>query len=186
MGRPPGSRNKTTKPPKAATFKIKKPRKNKTPKAQATASESSEAADKPKMPNENQAVALARRMDSFLTQSKELGETKKDVIDKAVETQHFNRAALGAALAWRRRAKKDPAKFSLEFSHFLFYVECLKLDQIANENRGLPLDDGGDDGQIDLEEAIEAVPSTGRLRIVPGAAAPEAEVPPAPSDEEAA
>jgi hypothetical protein len=188
MARPKGSKNK----PKGEKVTTKTKAKAK-PKARPAASASSEVVEaSSKMPNKSQILGLAKRLDSYATQAKDLGESKKEMVDRAVETQHFNKAALGAALAWRRRAKKDPAKFSLEFAHFLAYIDDLELDRIANEARGLNLegdeDEAEDDGQVDLEEAIEAAPARG-LRVVPGPAAPESdfEIPPAPgSDEEAA
>jgi DNA polymerase III delta subunit len=149
-GRPKGSRNKSKSQPAAAA-------------EQAKLSPSSDAAQAFKKPSTNQVKALAKRMDSFATEAKESSDLKKEAISKAVETQHFNRAALSAAMAWRRRAKKDPVKFSTEFAHFLAYIDDLELDQIANESRGLDLD-GDEDGDM---EVVDETPRTS-LRMVPG------------------
>lgn len=191
MARPKGSKNKVKSDaaPKSAAKKRGRPAKAKAAATEPVPSSPSSDADY-KRPNKEQVTRMAKRIDSFATDAGNLSDMKKETLAKAVETQHFNRTALMQALAWRRRAKKDPVKFSLEFAHFLSYIDDLELDKIANENRGFDLEDGEDDGQTDLEEAIDAAPAQSGLRIVPGPAAPTEEgfeIPPAPaSDEEAA
>ena len=131
--------------------------------AQPASSPSSDANLEFKKPSSGQVETLAKRLDSIAREAKDLGETKKEIFDKAVETQHFNRTAISKALDWRKRAKKDPAKFSIEFAHFLSYVDDLKLGELANDNRGLAIngedDEGaGDEGaaQTNLVDAIAA------------------------------
>ena len=175
MARPKGSKNKPKAEghaPKLAAKKRGRPAKAKAAATEPVPSSPNSDADY-KRPNKDQVVRMAKLIDSMIVDSQAVGERKKELIAKSVETKHFNRTALMQALAWRRRAKKDPVKFSLEFAHFLSYIDDLELDKIANENRGFDLEDGEDDGQTDLEEAIDAAPAAqSGLRIVPGPAAP--------------
>lgn len=154
MPRPKGSKNRPkdeTAPPKARKPRAAKPAKATPPEATAAPAASSPSsatgtAAEFKRPNSDQTRALAKKLDAIERASKGTREAKKDEIDKAVETQHFNKVALGKALDWRKRAQKNPAAYAIEFAHFLSYVDDFELGEIADQNRGLAINGENDPG----------------------------------------
>jgi hypothetical protein len=181
MSRTPGSKNKP-KDPTAA----KKPRKAKAPKAAAQPSSQSSGAAEFKKPSPDALVKLVKQVCSRAADQKTLGMQSKELIDKAAETQGLNKKAFGIARSLWKMGQDSPEKLAITLPHLLAYIDDLQLAEIADENRGLPIN-GEDDGQTDLEEAIAE--TTGaesgdfydsqansapphRLSIVPGPNAP--------------
>jgi len=138
MGRPPGSRNKTTKDQKPP----KKPRKTKAKAAPAASSQSSaETLSNSKKPTADQVVWLVNELEMIDNKKGLFSESAKEIVDNAVETKHFDKPALAMARKLYKMAQKEPEKFAVTFPHLLAYCEDLGLDYIANDARGLPLGD---------------------------------------------
>jgi hypothetical protein len=130
-------------------------------------------------------------------ESRSISQAVGEKIAKAVETQHFDKKALGYAKGLYQMAQNRPEAFAVTLPHLLAYIDDLDLVNVANNARGLAIngeDDDGDDpddgDQVDLEDAIadapDEQPATGaspRLSIVPGSNAPTADVPSAPEAE---
>lgn len=168
MARPKGSKNR----PKDDTASKPKGRKAKEKPAETARTAATSGNAEFARPTKDQVIRLTKRLDTVATSADDIRSSKKDLLDKAIETQHFNRAALSAALAWRKRAKKDPEKFSVEFAHFLSYVDDLELDKLANDARGFDLEPPAEDAPAAEEGEQSPAP---RLSVVPGPAAPDAE-----------
>jgi len=207
MGRTKGSTNKP-KDPNAP----KKPRKTRAAKApeapktetRPTSSPASASGQGFKKPTADQVQRLVKSIVSMGNESRSISQAVGEKIAKAVETQHFDKKALGYAKGLYQMAQNRPEAFAVTLPHLLAYIDDLDLVNVANNARGLAIngeDDDGDDpddgDQVDLEDAIadaiadapDEQPATGaspRLSIVPGSNAPTADVPSAPRNEDAA
>ncbi len=170
------ARTKSTEP------KTRKPRK---PKAEAAppASSQGSATSTFKKPPAEAVVKLVKRLANYKKDAQAISGTIGEAIAKAVETQHFDKKALGIVKGLYQMSINRPEAFAITLPHLLAYIDDLGLDQVANEARGMDLD-SEDDDESEQSESPAGKPG---LRIVPGAAAPgESEVPSAPTNDEAA
>ena len=87
-----------------------------------------------------------------------------ELVAKAVENQHFDKVALGMARKLYKMAKDRPERFAITLQHLLSYIDDLELDRIADQNRGLPLDDEA--GADEAGETADDAPKPG-LSVVP-------------------
>lgn len=153
---------------KSAKAEAKKPRKprgpNKAKAASAPASTSTGSATFKKPPAEA-VKKLVKRLANISTEQKRIGLSAKEVTDVAVETQHFDRVALGVARKLWKLAKDKPEAFAITLPHLLAYIDDLELDKIADEARGLPIN-----GEPEDDETADEAPASGKsspLRVVP-------------------
>jgi hypothetical protein len=175
MARPKGSTNKP-KTPKTAKAKPEA-----APEAQATASVGSASGFSAsfKKPSKDEVKRLVNRLEGYKADQKQIGDTAKEALDKAVETKHFDRTALGMVRTLFRMGKKKPEKLAITLPHLLSMIDDLELDKIADAHAGMDLDGEPDDdapqGQTDQPN-----PMVGGLKIVPKGD-DESDVPAAPA-----
>ena len=62
---------------------------------------------------------------------------------EAVDKRGVHQRAFKAALAFYKRARKDPASFAIEIQHFDHYLECLGVDDMIAKEPTLPIDVDG-------------------------------------------
>jgi hypothetical protein len=182
MARTKGALGKAPKKPR----KSRKTAEASQPESQPTSSQSSGAAEF-KKPSPDALQKLVKQVCSRAADQKSLGMESKELIDKAAETQGLNKKAFGIVKALWKMGQDAPEKLAITLPHLLAYIDDLKLPEIADQNRGLPIN-GENDGQVDLEEAIAETTGaeTGdfydsaansapahRLTIVPGPNAPD-------------
>lgn len=199
MGRTKGSTNKPKDP--NAPKKPRKARAAKAPEAPKTAqrpaSSQSSVNAKFKRPNPDDLIKLVKQVCSRASDQKVKGMESKKLIDELAETKGLDRPAFGIFKKLWKMAQDAPDKLSVTLPHLLSYIDDGGLPSIADGARGLAINGEDDDGdQVDLEDAIadapDEQPATGaspRLSIVPGSNAPtvpDADVPSAPRNEDAA
>ena len=152
----------------------KKPRKPRQPKAepvaaQATFSASSEAVLK--KPSADQVKTLVKRLAKAKAEQDSINGSAREMIAKAVETQHFDKTALSMVRRLYKMAKDRPEALAVTLPHLLSYIDDLGIAEVADDNAGLPLEtaDGGEAGG-DFSETPDEQPFTGKsmsLSIVP-------------------
>ena len=118
----------------------RKPRKSKSDKANQGAAPQpspSSASGTSGKPAADDVVALVETLAAYDDQKKEIGDSSRETLAEAVESKHFDPAALRWARMLYKAAKKDPEKFAISLPHFLSYVDDLNLAQIADNSRGM-------------------------------------------------
>lgn len=164
MGRTLGAKNKKQRDPntpkkprkpRAAKAAKAKPAEPETTAAPAASSPSSGATSGSfKKPSPDQVQKLVKSIVAMGNESRSISQAVGEKIAKAVETQHFDKKALGMAKSLYQMAQNRPEAFAITLPHLLAYIDDLDLVGIADKNRGLPINGEDDDGQTDLEEAI--------------------------------
>lgn len=156
-----------------ASDKPKKPRKNAKkpeteqqtkPEAQAQPSGGSETVVKFKRPTADQVKRLVKALISRANEARKITQEASEKLAGAVESQHFDKKALGIAKSLYQMSVNRPEAFAITFHHLLAYIDDLELAKTADENVGMNFDakdEGGDD-----EQAPPAAPAGG-LRVVP-------------------
>jgi hypothetical protein len=119
----------------------RKPRKSKSDKANQGAapqpSPSSASGTSGKTPAPDDVRDLVETLAAYDDQKKEISDSSRETTADAIESKHFDPAALRWARMLYKSAKKDPEKFAISLPHFLSYLADLKLDEIADNSRGM-------------------------------------------------
>jgi hypothetical protein len=180
-GRPPKDKTKQAEAPKAEA-------------AQAQPSQGSGGGSVIKLPAQGVVPKLVKSLESMGGDIRELTSSMGEKVAKAVENQHVDKTALRWIRMVVKKMGSQPKAGALSYNHFLYYLEELKISEMADAALGMDLGEGeqatadeDEDEETDTEttdaEWAAAAPSKPGLSIVPGPNAPSSEVPPAPGED---
>jgi hypothetical protein len=142
-----------------------------------------------KLPAAGVVPKLVKSLESMGGDIREITSSMGEKVAKAVENQHVDKTALRWIRMVVKKMASQPKAGALSYNHFLYYLEELKISDLADAALGMDLGEGEQAGDGDDAppaptttdaEWNAAAPGKPGLSIVPGPAAPTSEVPPAP------
>lgn len=112
------------------------------PKAAAQLADSAEQ-KAARLPSANVVKSLANALTNGQSKIDDIAGSNSSAMREAVDKRGVHQRAFRAALAFYKRARKDPASFAIEIQHFDHYLECLGVDDIIAKEPTLPIDVDG-------------------------------------------
>mgnify|MGYP000090114065 CR=1 FL=1 len=112
------------------------------PKAAAKLAESAEQ-KAARLPSANVVKSLANVLTNGQSKIDDIAGSNSSAMREAVDKRGVHQRAFKAALAFYKRARKDPASFAIEIQHFDHYLECLGVDDMIAKEPTLPIDVDG-------------------------------------------
>jgi hypothetical protein len=149
-----------------------------------------------KLPTAGVVPKLVKSLESMAGDIRQTTSEMGERVAKAVENQHVDKTALRWIRMVVKKMASQPKAGALSYNHFLYYLEELKISDLADAALGMDLGEGeqaetADDAHASATAAEAgtteaewnaAAPAKPGLSIVPGPNAPS-EVPPAPGDD---